>query len=264
MSKKVQQEELYVAVYRVRSSYSVNLCCTSHLAWFRWFHKLPACSDLDFFEFIGHLPSLLVSLLLLSRLYHTCDSLDSSMECMQWPAGTTLLSMRNHFEWAAFAWFFKVFRQHAQVFSIADWFGVQTSHARFCASKAWAQWSRENLRKVLERSLNTPWHRSNSLSNLGNKMQTAPFGGLILSEQVIWGDPSFWVSRCKRFEHLCRSVGRVHSDAFAEKWQVREVKDVRLIYRFDLCTTVQPTILQNHVARVLNWTKCIDAVWLET
>ena len=121
--------------------------------------------------------------------------------------------------------FFKVSRQHAQVFSNADWFGVETSHARFCASKAWAQWSRENLRKVLERSFNTPWRRSHSLSNLGNKIQTEPFCGLILSEQVVWGDPSFWVSRCKRSEHLCRSVGHVHSDAFAEKWQVREVKD---------------------------------------
>lgn len=64
--------------------------------------------------------------------------------------------------------FFKVYRQNAKVFSNADWFGIQTSHARFCASKAWAQWSRENLRKVLKRSFNTPWHRSNSLSNLGD------------------------------------------------------------------------------------------------
>ena len=217
-----------------------------------------------FFEFVGHLPSLLVILLLWSRLYHTCNSLDSFMECMQWPAGTTLLSMRNHFEWAAFACFSKYLDSMHRCFPNADWFGVETSHARFCASKAWAQWSRENLRKVLERSFNTPWRRSHSLSNLGNKIQTEPFCGLILSEQVVWGDPSFWVSRCKRSEHLCRSVGHVHSDAFAEKWQVRKWRMVRLMYRFDLCTTVQPTILQNHVARVLNWTKCIDAVWLET
>ncbi len=43
-------------------------------------------------------------------------------------------------------------RQHAKAFSNVDWLGVETSH-RFCACKAWAQWSRENLRKELQHTM---------------------------------------------------------------------------------------------------------------